>query len=208
MSGFARAILVIISFIKDPSFETDFKNFFLAGTLKNKSLTSIIVPLFVPHSYTSPNLPPSIFISYPYSEFAVFDFKFTLATEAIEARASPLKPKVLILYMSSDFVILLVACGMKAFFISSLNTPSPSSIILMRDVPPSSISIVIFFEAASIEFSTNSFTTEEGLSTTSPAAILLAVSSFNMLILFISVNIPPFTYLNIIHVCSTMSFKI
>ena len=48
------------------------------------------------------------------------------------------------------------------------------------------ISTVIFLELASIEFSTNSFTTDEGLSTTSPAAILLAVCSSNIFILFIN----------------------
>ena len=43
--------------------DIDFKNFFLAGTLKNKSQTSIIVPLFTPHSVTLDCLPPSIEIS-------------------------------------------------------------------------------------------------------------------------------------------------
>ena len=46
---------------------------------------------------------------------------------------------------------------------------------LIKDIPPSLISIVTAVAPASIAFSTSSFTTEDGLSITSPAAILLIV---------------------------------
>lgn len=49
--------------------------------------------------------------------------------------------------------------------------PFPLSVILMDLVPPSSISTEIRVAPASMEFSSNSLTIEEGLSTTSPAAI-------------------------------------
>ena len=49
--------------------------------------------------------------------------------------------------------------------------------ILINSVPADSISIVISVAPASIEFSNNSFTAEAGLSITSPAAILFAISS-------------------------------
>jgi len=51
--------------------------------------------------------------------------------------------------------------------------------------------MIMFLEFASIEFSINSLTTDAGLSTTSPAAILFAVSSFNIFILF-KMSFPPF----------------
>ena len=47
---------------------------------------------------------------------------------------------------------------------------------LIKDIPPSLISIVTAVAPASIAFSTSSFTTDDGLSITSPAAILLIVS--------------------------------
>ena len=144
----------------------------------------MVVPLLTPHSSNDKNSPPSITSSLPKSFPSVFVFIFTFDTEAIDGRASPLNPKVLMENISSDVFILLVAWGRKAFFTSSGWIPSPSSIILIRVVPPSSISIVMFFEFASILFSTNSFTTEEGLSTTSPAAILFDVFWSKRFILF------------------------
>ena len=44
-------------------------------------------------------------------------------------------------------------------------------------MPPFFISTFIFVAPASIEFSTNSFTTDAGFSITSPAAILFIVKS-------------------------------
>jgi hypothetical protein len=62
-----------------------------------------------------------------------------------------------------------------AISISSLLIPLPLSVTLINEIPPSFISTVIAVAPASIAFSTSSLTTEEGLSTTSPAAILLIV---------------------------------
>ena len=141
--------------------------------MKNKSLTSITEPLFIPISVNDTFSPASRIISLPKSHSEGLLLKVNLDTEAIDGKASPLKPKVFIEYISSTVFILDVACGKKAFSISKLWTPEPSSMTLISAIPPSSISIVIFLEPASIEFSTSSLTTEEGRSTTSPAAILL-----------------------------------
>src|SRR3981189_2529463 len=55
--------------------------------------------------------------------------------------------------------------------------PSPSSWPFSSRRPPASISILIRVAPASMAFSTSSFTTEAGRSTTSPAAIWLARSA-------------------------------
>src|SRR5271154_6991848 len=52
--------------------------------------------------------------------------------------------------------------------------PQPSSITRIRRLPPDSVSIRIERAPASSAFSSSSFTTEAGRSTTSPAAIFLA----------------------------------
>src|SRR6266478_4382702 len=55
--------------------------------------------------------------------------------------------------------------------------PNPSSAMLMSERPPFLTVTVTRRASASSEFSTNSFTTEAGRSTTSPAAIWLATCS-------------------------------
>jgi hypothetical protein len=62
--------------------------------------------------------------------------------------------------------------------------PVPSSVTRMRLRPPAPISTVIFCAPASSEFSTSSFTTLAGRSTTSPAAIWLATCSDSSLMRF------------------------
>ena len=120
ISGLDKAILKIISFIKLPSLEVDFKNFLLAGTLKNKSLTSITEPLFIPISVNDNFSPASKIISLPKSHSEGLLLNSNLDTEAIDGKASPLNPKVFIEYISSTVLILDVACGKNAFSISKL----------------------------------------------------------------------------------------
>jgi len=55
--------------------------------------------------------------------------------------------------------------------------PKPSSATLMRERPPFLMVTVTRRASASSAFSTNSFTTDAGRSTTSPAAIWLATCS-------------------------------
>ena len=92
-------------------------------------------------------------------------------TEAIDGRASPRKPSVLIRNKSAESLILLVACRRKAKATSSFSKPKPLSMTSINRKPASSTLIIILLLPASIEFSTNSLTTLAGRSTTSPAAI-------------------------------------
>ena len=85
-----------ISLARDPSLDGVFKNFFLAGTLKNRFLTSIIEPLFIPISLIDNISPAEMDTSLPKLASAVLLLKLTSETEAIEGSASPLNPKVLI----------------------------------------------------------------------------------------------------------------
>jgi len=107
-----------------------------------------------------------------------------MVKEAIEAKASPLKPKEYRSYKSSIFFILLVACLKNDLSTSLDKIPLPLSVILICFFPPSTMSITICVAPASMEFSINSLVTEEGLSTTSPAAILFIVKSSNIFIFF------------------------
>ena len=159
------------------------KNFSLAGVLKNKFLTVITVPISPADSSISETSPPSTNILYAQSCSNVFETMLNFETDAILANASPLKPSVLIESRSFTVLILLVACGKIALDKSSFSIPEPLSIISINEIPPFSILISILVAFASIAFSTNSLTTENGRSTTSPAEILLKTLLVKRLIL-------------------------
>src|ERR1700736_6608526 len=90
--------------------------------------------------------------------------------------ASPRKPNVETPTRSEASLILDVPCRASARGTSSADMPAPSSLTRTSLRPPSSTAISIADAPASIEFSTSSFTTEEGRSTTSPAAIWSATA--------------------------------
>ena len=90
-------------------------------------------------------------------------------------RASPRKPREEICSKSLSSLILLVAWRRKAMGTCSRGIPIPLSVMRIKEIPPFSISTVTAEAPASMEFSTSSFTTEAGRSTTSPAAILSMV---------------------------------
>lgn len=69
---------------------------------------------------------------------------------------------------------MLVACRLAHRHASSRDMPQPSSVTLIRPTPPRRISTRTDLAPASRLFSTSSFTTEAGRSTTSPAATWLA----------------------------------
>ena len=77
---------------------------------------------------------------------------------------------------SSPLAILLVACRAKHSSASARSMPDPLSVTRMAKMPPFSISTVMAVAPASIAFSTSSLITEAGRSTTSPAAMRLAVA--------------------------------
>jgi len=95
----------------------------------------------------------------------------TAATEAIEASASPRKPSVFTFSRSVSEAIFEVAWRASASGSSSGGMPLPLSVMAMRLTPPSSRRTVTWVAPASSAFSSSSFTTAEGRSTTSPAAI-------------------------------------
>ena len=129
--------------------------------------------------------------------WGVFVSSSTWDTAAMLDRASPRKPKEPMVRRSSAVRILLVEWRRKAMEISSFSMPDPLSVMRISVVPPSCISTVIAEAPASIAFSTSSFTTEEGRSTTSPAAILFMVSPSNTCIFPI---FSPFLYFFLIFI--------
>ena len=94
---FDRAHLINSSNICFNSTLLDFKKFLLAGILKNKFFTLIIVPDCISDFFSSKTFESFITISLPILHVFVLDLILNSATDDIEERASPLKPIVLIL---------------------------------------------------------------------------------------------------------------
>ena len=94
------------------------------------------------------------------------------ATAPIEASASPRKPSVAIVARSSP-ASFEVQWRATASARSSRRMPAPSSVTRIRLLPPPAVTISIRRAPASSAFSTSSFTTLAGRSTTSPAAMRL-----------------------------------
>ena len=92
-------------------------------------------------------------------------------TAAMAARASPRKPRVPMRLRSSAVRSLEVAWRRKAVGSSAGAMPQPLSVTRMSFMPPPRISTVTALAPASRAFSTSSFTTLAGRSTTSPAAM-------------------------------------
>ena len=144
MFGFPKINLLTVAVISPSSERGVLKNFSLAGVLKNRFFTLIIVPVSPAHSSIGEISPPSTYILYAESCSNVFDIIDNFDTEAILANASPLNPSVLIASRSFTVQILLVACGKIALDKSSFSIPVPLSIISINDMPPFSILISIF----------------------------------------------------------------
>ncbi len=94
-------------------------------------------------------------------------------TELMLASASPRNPRLAIASRSSSSAILLVAWRLSASARSSLCIPAPSSRIRSNFTPPCSTSTSSLVAPASRLFSSSSFTTEAGRSTTSPGRNLI-----------------------------------
>ena len=108
-SGLQRANSSRVSIILVASAEAVLKNFLRAGVLKNMSLTITVVPLGAPVLMNSMTLPPSREIREPISSSSFLVIISVWDTEAILAKASPLKPNVFKKNKSSLDTILLVA---------------------------------------------------------------------------------------------------
>ena len=142
-----------------------------AGTLWKRSRTSTVVPRGAPAAVTAPIAPPASSTDQAWSSPARRERMRARETEPIEARASPRKPSVPMWARSETSASLLVACDAKASARSSGPMPQPSSLTRTRSTPPAASSTVSSRAPASSAFSTSSFTTDAGRSTTSPAAI-------------------------------------
>ena len=165
------------------SVEGLFKCLRRAGVLWNRPSTLMDVPLALGAGSALTILPYSITTKVESSPLLVSIV--TLLTEAMEGKASPLKPMVEILHKSAALKILLVACLLNALTASSWSMPSPLSITSILSLPPLTTLTIMCVLLASMEFSTSSLTTPIGFSTTSPAAIILVRWSSKVCILLI-----------------------
>ena len=95
-------------------------------------------------------------------------------TAAMEGKASPLKPRLVMDSRSASAASLLVAWRLRLRGISEGVMPAPSSTTRMSRRPPSSTTTVMLRAPASRAFSTSSLTAAAGRMITSPAAILAA----------------------------------
>ena len=175
--GSANAAFTTQSLIFNPSVCVVFMNFLRAGVLKNKSSTFTVVPGAAPASEISGFFPPMMRTETPSSSSARRVTRENRETAAMVGSASPRKPRVGTDKISSLPLILLVACRCTESSASSRLMPQPLSVTRIRLSPPAIVSISMVVAPASTAFSISSLTTEAGRSTTSPAAILLTVSS-------------------------------
>ena len=167
----ANAKTVTASLTARVSAATTFKNLERAGALKNRFPTSTVVPRRLGASSTPLMVPPFTRMRVPTSSSPSFVSSVMRDTAAMDGRASPRKPKVTTDWRSTAVRILLVAWRSRQSRASSRVMPTPSSVTRMRRLPPRSRTISMRVPRASRAFSTSSFTTDAGRSTTSPAAI-------------------------------------
>ena len=177
--GWASAIRCTASSQCANSVCSDLRKRLRAGVLKNRSSASMRVPgeiaagpMRAPASLPAP-VAPMWPIRQPWRASGVRLASVRSATDAIEASASPRKPRLATDSRSSSAAILLVACRVRASARSSLSMPWPLSVTAIRRVPPASSSTTSSVAPASIAFSSSSFRADAGRSMTSPAAIWL-----------------------------------
>ena len=134
----------------------------------------MVVPSGHPASDSAVISPASKWRLVPSTAPAVLVSRSTRDTAAMAAKASPRKPMVPMAFRSSGSRSLEVAWRRNAVLASSRVMPQPSSVTRRNVMPPLRNSTVTLEAPASTAFSSSSFTTEAGRSTTSPAAIRLA----------------------------------
>ena len=183
ISGFESAIFSTTALTAIDSVTSFFKNFLLAGTLAKRFSTMTVVPSVAARSETLRIFPPLASSIAPLSAPLWREIILISETDAIAASASPRNPSVRMPSRSSAVRILLVACRRIATGRSSGSIPHPLSATRIYVTPPFCISTVIAVAPESIEFSSSSLMTEDGLSTTSPAAIRFATANDSTFIL-------------------------
>ena len=130
----------------------------------------MVVPWLPAAGPSKETSPPSTEIRHAWALSLANDVMFTRATDAMEGSASPRKPSFSI-RTKSPSGSLEVACRSSANRMPSGLMPWPSSSMRISALPPSRRVTEIRLAPASMAFSTSSFTTLAGRSTTSPAAI-------------------------------------
>ena len=174
MPGCASACTVNIPFTRPSSVAKERRNLRRAGTLQKRSRTSTSVPGGQPAVLVSTSSPAFTTICVPSSASWRRVTMENRDTDAIDGIASPLKPRVSMFSMSSTSRIFEVACLSSERRASSFVIPQPSSRTETSLRPPCAMETLMLAAPASTAFSTSSFTTDAGRSTTSPAAILFA----------------------------------
>ena len=151
------------------------RNLSRAGVLKKRSCTSTVVPAGRGHEQLlADHARPRRARASPCRRAArAATSTAKRVTAQMAGSASPRKPSVAMASRSSSVASLEVAWRASARSTSSAVIPMPSSVTRMSWRPASRRSTVTARASASSAFSTSSFTTEAGRSTTSPAAILL-----------------------------------
>ena len=144
------------------------------------SATLTVVPAGNPAGFTPSSLPPANSTRVPSGSDSSRVSSKSRETAAMDGSASPRKPRVAMERRSSAVLSLLVAWRSNASSASSWVIPWPSSVTRIMRFPPCSTSMRTVLPPASSAFSSSSFTTDAGRSTTSPAAILFATDSGNM----------------------------
>ena len=173
-SGRASATRTTASLAWPASAAVDRMNLRLAGVLKKRSRTSTVVPRARATSSTASILPPSTEMRVPTTASGGPSGQVSMRirhTEAMAGMASPRKPMVAMVASPPASRSLEVACRSSESSASSRSMPEPSSATLTSVSPPSSSSTWTDLAPASRAFSSSSFTTDAGRSTTSPAAI-------------------------------------
>jgi hypothetical protein len=170
-AGWARASRITASVTWAASVASPRRNFSRAGTLASRSRTTTWVPGGAPAAPVATIAPLSTVTATAASTPRGRVVSTSRDTDAIEGKASPRKPIVAIVVRSSTARSFDVAWRVKASRASSGSMPMPSSTTRIERRPPPSTSIAIWVASASRAFSTSSFTTDAGRSTTSPAAI-------------------------------------
>ena len=132
-SGFARAIWVTTRETCRASAASDLRNFRRAGTLKNRSATSTMVPSDAEASLGEAPSPPSTRTSVPWASPRARVRSVNRETDAMLGSASPRKPFVAIALRSSIRASLLVAWRSRARAASS--AAHPVAVVLDADEP-------------------------------------------------------------------------
>ena len=145
------------------------RNLRRAGVLKYRSRISTTVPAGRASGVSS----PSALMRQACLLLRAALVRLRRETLAMAARASPRKPMVATRSRSSSVVIFDVAWRVSARPSCPCSMPQPLSLMRIRRMPPSSRSMRMRVLPASMAFSRSSLSTEEGRSTTSPAAIWL-----------------------------------